>query len=186
MLISLKFFSMLLYKTMAETGCLKDGCFSNLQVEGPSITSNTVYARGYTAAAGGAGGKPSVVTKWDAHKVVASGAYLVTIADILQGIIVTDPAAAVDFTMPTAALAVAGVAGVKVGDCIDFSIINLGTAGVDETISVVAGANSTAVGFLDVENAFTTHDAFSVGSSMWRIRFTAVTGTETYHLYRLA
>ena len=173
---------------MAETGCLKDGCFSNLQVEGPSITSNTVYARGYTAAAGGAGGKPSVVTKCSAHTALGTlgDNVVLTIAQILTGIITADPAAARTFTMPTAALAVAGVAGVKVGDCIDFSIINLGTAGVDETISVVAGANSTAVGFLDVENAFTTHDAFSVGSSMWRIRFTAVTGTETYHLYRLA
>jgi hypothetical protein len=181
----MKFFSMLRYKNMGEVGCLKDGSFQNLQVEGPSIMSNSVYARGYTAAAGG-GARPSLVTKWPAHKVVSSGAYLVTIADILQGIIVTDPAAAVDFTMPTAALAVAGVAGVKVGDCIDFSIINIGTGGEDETITVVAGANSTAVGFLDIENAVTTHDAFSVGSSMWRIRFTAVTGTETYHLYRLA
>jgi len=40
MLISMKFFSMLLYKTMAETGCLKDGCFQNLQVNG-NITPGT-------------------------------------------------------------------------------------------------------------------------------------------------
>jgi hypothetical protein len=172
---------------MGEVGCLKDGSFQNLQVEGPSITSNTVYARGYTAAAGG-GARPSLVTKWAAHTALGTlgDNVVLTIAQLLTGVISADPAAARTFTMPTAALAVAGVAGVKEGDCIDFSIINIGGAGVDETISVVAGANSTAVGFLDIENHVTTHDDFSVGSSMWRIRFTAVTGTETYHLYRLA
>jgi hypothetical protein len=39
MLISLKFFSMLLYKTMAEVGCLKDGHFQNLQVDGKLLQS---------------------------------------------------------------------------------------------------------------------------------------------------
>jgi hypothetical protein len=34
MFISLKFFSMLLYKTMGEVGCLKDGCFQNVHVQG--------------------------------------------------------------------------------------------------------------------------------------------------------
>ena len=40
---------------------------------------------------------------------------------------------------------------------------------------------------LDVENPATTHDAFSVGSGMFRLQFTNVTsGSEAYDLIRLA
>jgi len=116
-----------------------------------------------------------------------AGAYTITIADILNGIIRMDPEAARDFTLPLATLAVAGVSGAKVGDSIDFHVINLGTAGVDETITLVTATGATLIGFMDVENSATTHDAFSVGSSMFRLQFTNVTsGSEAYDLIRLA
>ena len=72
-------------------------------------------------------------------------------------------------------------------DCLDFHIINQGTAGVDETITVVTASGATLVGFMDVENPVTTHDAFSVGSGMFRLQFTNVTASsEAYDLIRLA
>jgi hypothetical protein len=51
MLISLKFFSMLLYKTMAETGCLKDGKFNILECNqfiklGSSLDRHTDFMHG--------------------------------------------------------------------------------------------------------------------------------------------
>ena len=116
-----------------------------------------------------------------------AGAYTITIADVHNGIIRMDPTAARDFTLPLATLAVAGTSGAKIGDCIDFHIINLGTAGVDETITVVTATGATLIGFMDVENSATTHDAFSVGSGMFRLQFTGVaSGSEAYDLIRLA
>jgi len=44
MLISFKFFSMLLYKNMAEVGCLKDGHFQNLEVGG-LMTGNKINVK---------------------------------------------------------------------------------------------------------------------------------------------
>tara|TARA_R100001443_G_scaffold3990_4_gene12042 strand:+ start:888 stop:1325 length:438 start_codon:yes stop_codon:yes gene_type:complete len=122
-----------------------------------------------------------------AATAIASGDHTITIADIQNGILRSDPAAARDFTLPTAALAVAGTPGCNVGDCIDFHIINLGTAGENETITVVTASGATLIGFMDVENSATTHDAFSVGSGMFRLQFTNVTASsEAYDLIRLA
>ncbi len=116
-----------------------------------------------------------------------AGDYTITIADVHNGIIRMDPTSARDFTLPTAALAVAGTSGAKVGDCIDFHIINLGSVGVDETITVVTATGATLIGFMGVENPAATHDAFSVGSSMFRLQFTNVTASsEAYDLIRLA
>ncbi|VVU94771.1 hypothetical protein CPAV1605_496 [seawater metagenome] len=138
--------------------------------------------RGYAAS------KPSMLVKYPSHTTdIGTGAQTLTIAQILTGIILCDPTAAATHTTPTAALTVAGVTGVAVGDTIDFHLLNTGTAGEDETITVAAGTGVTLVGFADVENSVTTHDAFSVGSSHWRIRFTNVTsGSEAYTIYRLA
>ena len=84
--------------------------------------SSPVQARGYAATT------PSLVQKFPAHTAVADGTALtVTIAQILTGVLVMDPTADKGWTLPTAALAVAGVDGVAVGDCINFSIINTGS-----------------------------------------------------------
>tara|TARA_R110002074_G_scaffold61604_1_gene148841 strand:+ start:281 stop:781 length:501 start_codon:yes stop_codon:yes gene_type:complete len=143
------------------------------------VASGTVALRGYAAT------KPSFMYKMPAHATPAAGATLLTIADLLTGMLVQDAAHATTcvWTMPTAALAVAGVAGVQVGDCIDFTIVNNSTTTTDELITLVAGANSTIYGNLVTEND--EQDKGS-GSSSWRIRFTAVTGTETYVVYRTA
>ena len=65
----------------------------------------------------------------------------------------------------------------------NFTIVNNSSTGEDELITLVAGANSTIYGNLVTEND--AQDKGS-GSSSWRIRFTAVTGTETYVVYRIA
>jgi len=62
---------------------------------------------------------------------LSAGAHTVTIAEIRNGILRMDPTADRAFTGPTAALAVAGCPGCAVGDSIDFTIINTGTAGAD-------------------------------------------------------
>jgi hypothetical protein len=97
-----------------------------------------------------------------------------------------DPTADRAWTLPTAALAVAGVTGAAVGDCIDFSVINIGTAGADEIITLSAGSNGTLVGSGAILTSDPVNDAFSSGSGLFRLRFTAVTGTETYTVYRIA
>ena len=142
--------------------------------------TNQVYARGYDVL------KPSLITKWPAHTTESASALTVTIAMILTGVITMDPTADRAWTLPTAALAVAGVTGAAIGDCIDFSVINIGTAGADEIITLAAGANGTLVGSGAVLTSDPVDDAFSGGSGLFRLRFTAVTGTETYHVYRIA
>ncbi|VVU94772.1 hypothetical protein CPAV1605_497 [seawater metagenome] len=155
---------------------------SATSIKGTANVAGGFSARGYASSV------PSMLVKYPSHTTdIGTGAQTLTIAQILTGIILCDPTAAATHTTPTAALTVAGVTGVAVGDTIDFHLLNTGTAGEDETITVAAGTGVTLVGFADVENSATTHDAFSVGSSHWRIRFTNVTsGSEAYTIYRLA
>ena len=117
---------------------------------------------------------------------IGTGAQTITIAEILTGILEEDPEGAATWTMPTAALAVAGCAGCQVGDHIDFAIINSATTTVDEPITVAAGSGGTLVGYAVVEaNAVTGEE--NGGSSLWRLRFTNVTASsEAYSLYRMA
>ena len=91
-------------------------------------------------------------------------------------------------TTPTAALMITAIetytgTAAEVGDGFEFSFINTGTAGEDETYTMTAGTGFTVVGFADVENPATTHDAFSVGSSLWRVQ---MTGSASCDVIRLA
>ena len=146
---------------------------------GRVTTADTLFARGFTATT------PSVLTKWPAHTDATAGNATITIAQVLTGVLEADPAADIAWTLPTAALAVAGTTGCAVGDCIDFSVINTGTATADEIITVTMGANGTAVGHMGVKCAGVAVGD-GEGSGLFRLRFTAVTGTETYTVYRLA
>ena len=104
-----------------------------------------------------------------------------------------DPAAARTVTTPTAAQIVAAMK-VKAsdgkclsGDTFQFSFINDGTDGVDETCTMTAGSGVTIVGMADIENADTTHDAFSSGSSLWSVHVTrADSGNEAVSVVRMA
>ena len=98
-----------------------------------------------------------------------------------------DPAADLAWTLSTAALAVAGSPGCKVDDTLDFVIINTGTGGADEIITLAAGTGGTLVGSGAVLTANAVDDAFSSGSGLFRLQFDEVTvGSEAISVYRLA
>ena len=104
-----------------------------------------------------------------------------------------DPAAARTVTTATAALIVAAMkvkasdSKCVAGDTFQMCFINGGTAGADETCTMTAGTGVTVVGFADVENSVTTHDAFSGGSSLWAVHVTdAESGSEAVSIIRLA
>ena len=152
---------------------------SALSLTDGGAVAASVQLRGYTATT------PSLITKWPAHSDTTAGNITLTIAQVLTGILEADPAADIAYTLPTPALAVAGVAGVAVGDCIDFAIINTGTATADEIITVTMPSNATAVGSMKVLTSGVAVGDGS-GSGLFRIRFTSVTGTTTYTVYRIA
>ena len=148
-------------------------------VDGGSA-DGTIFARGNTAT------KPSITQKFPAHTAESASALTVTVAMILTGVISMDPAEDLAWTLPTAALLVAGWDGCQIGDCIDFSVINIGTASEDEIITLSAGSDGTLVGSGAVLTANAVDNAFSQGSGLFRIRITAITGDGSYHVYRLA
>tara|TARA_R110000851_G_C12823652_1_gene539886 strand:- start:66 stop:641 length:576 start_codon:yes stop_codon:yes gene_type:complete len=152
---------------------------SALNLTDGGAVAASVKLRGYTATT------PSIITKWPAHSDTTAGNITLTIAQVLTGILEADPAADIAYTLPTPALAVAGVAGVAVGDCIDFAVINTGTATADEIITVTMPSNATAVGSMKVLTAGVAVGDGS-GSGLFRIRFTSVTGTIAYTVYRIA
>ena len=145
-------------------------------------SAKTVFARAYDSKI------PSVVNKFPAATSdLGSGAKTITIAQILTGIYLCDPTADAAHTLPTATLAVEGIADVAIGDCIDFVVINTGTASADEIITLAAGTDGTLVGSGAVLTANPVDNQFSQGSGMFRMRFTGViSGSEAYVCYRLA
>jgi len=172
---------------MAESGCMKDGSFQNLEIAGGTEVkgilkaTDTCFFRGYDATT------PSTIVKYPAPAAtLGTGALTITIAQILTGILEEDPEGAATWTLPTAALAVTGVVGVAIGDCIDFSVINNATTGANEIITVAAGANGTLVGNGLVAGPNITEDEENSGSALFRIRFTGITGNGTYSVYRIA
>jgi hypothetical protein len=158
----------------------RDLNLENTTLTNAKLTTNeTIFARGYTPV------RPSILVKWPAHTDATAGNATITIAQLLTGILEADPAADITWTLPTAALAVDGVTGVAVGDCIDFSVINTGTATADEIITIAMGTQGTAVGYMGVKTAGVAVGD-GEGSGLFRLRFTSVTGTDAYVVYRLA
>ena len=104
-----------------------------------------------------------------------------------------DPAAARNITTPTAAQIVAAMkvkasdGKVSQGDTFQFSFVNAGTAGEDESCTVVAGTGITLVGGVVFENYAATHDAFSSGSGLFAVQVdNATSGSEAVSVIRLA
>ena len=122
----------------------------------------------------------------DAAAAPGASTQTITIAQILTGILYDDPEGAATWTLPTAALAVAGVGNVQVGDCIDFSVINDATSGANEIITMAVGTNGTAAGNMLVAGPNVVEDQENAGSGLFRLRFTTVTGDGAYTCYRLA
>ena len=104
-----------------------------------------------------------------------------------------DPAAARNITTPTAALIVSGIKArsgdgkCKVGDSFQFCFVNAGTAGADESCTIVAGTGVTLVGNVEVENADTASDAISSGSGLFAVSVTnATSSSEAVSVIRIA
>ena len=104
-----------------------------------------------------------------------------------------DPAAARNITTPTAAQIVAAMkvkasdGKVSQGDTFQFSFVNAGTAGDDESCTIVAGTGVTLVGGIVIENYADTHDAFSSGSGLFAIMVdNAVSSSEAVSVIRIA
>jgi len=117
-----------------------------------------------------------------------------TAADMVNHVAHTcDPAAARNITTPTAALIVAAIKAkasdgqCKLGDTFQFCFINGGTAGADESCTMVAGSGVTLVGNVEVENLDTASDAISSGSGLFSVHVTnAVSSSEAVSLIRIA
>ena len=125
-------------------------------------------------------------------QAIGTGSQTITIEEVLNQVIEEDPAGAATWTLPTAALAVAGAKArnggvLEIGDCIDFYIINNATAGADEIVTMAVGSGGTAVGNLLVAAGNVTEDQENSGSAHFRIRFTGVaSSSESYDLFRLS
>ena len=103
-----------------------------------------------------------------------------------------DPAGARNITTPTAEEIVSAIK-VKAsdgkchnGDSFQCCFVNAGTAGADESCTMVAGTGVTLVGGVVVENYDATHDAFSSGSGLFAVLVTDAGSSEAVSLIRLA
>ena len=123
-----------------------------------------------------------------AETALSNGNATLTIAQILGELFTIDPSTARTLTLPTAADAVAGVSGVQVDDCVDFRIINLGTAMNDPEIVIAMGTGGTMVGNEEVYPHINNTGTYNYsGTGVFRMRFTNVTASsEAYTVYRIA
>lgn len=119
---------------------------------------------------------------------LADAAATVTIANLLVGLLTISPTVDRNITLPTAALAVAGISTVSVDDCIDFRIMHLSTGVADPVINVLMGAGGSAVGNMSIYPSANNAGTYNYsGTATFRMRFTNVgSGTETYSIYRIS
>lgn len=108
-----------------------------------------------------------------------AGAMTYTAADCLGGIILRDPnGAGRTDVLPTAALLVALMVDERIGDTIDFMVIN--TADAAETITMTAGSG----GAFDTNQTATSKTVTQDTTKWFRIRLTGVVaGSEAYVVY---
>lgn len=115
---------------------------------------------------------------------IGTGAQTITIAELLTGVLEEDPEGAFTWTLPTAALLVAGLTDPVVGTTLDFNVINNASTTDDEPITLSTA--ETSVGSLVIENDQFLGEMNS-GSAKFRIRVTEIiSGSEAYTIYRLA
>nr|QBK86795.1 MAG: uncharacterized protein LCMAC103_01270 [Marseillevirus LCMAC103] len=114
---------------------------------------------------------------------VPSDAYTILIADLVAGLLRRNMGSADTWTLPTAALAVAGVPGAIVNTSLDFTIVNEDQGGAFD-ITLAPGADGTFVGNTVIPSASVTATT-ETSSATFRLIFTNVTATfETYDVFR--
>jgi hypothetical protein len=146
------------------------------------VSEATVRLRaGATAAS-----SPSHTCAWQSHASIGTGNQDISAAEILTGLLVGDPTADANWTLPAASLLVAALPNAAIGDCIEVGVINTATSAQDEKITLLTSeAGITAVGLMIVDSQLVSGIRGS-GSALFRIRLTGVaSGSEAYTIYRL-
>ena len=118
---------------------------------------------------------------YQADPATATATATLTVAQVLNGLLVATPAAAVNYTLPTGTLLDAG-ASLAIGDSFDWSIINLATD-VTYIATVVAGTGHTVVGAMAVAANHATTGAIHGNCGRFKTRKTAA---DTFITYRVA
>ena len=118
------------------------------------------------------------VSATPAHTSLGDEDSTLTVAQLKSGILVQTPTATRTLTLPTAEIMAASLR--KVGDTLDFHVINLGADGID--MIVAAGTDGTNVGLSTVRDS--TGASPESGSATFRVRQTDV-DTPAYICYRL-
>lgn len=106
--------------------------------------------------------------------VTATDTATLTVAQVLNGIILATPTAAASYTLPTVANLEATLTSAKIGSTVDFTIINLASSNYDITLVTNTGWTVTGGGVIVVQEA---------SSAQFRAR---KTGDATWQLYRVA
>lgn len=133
-------------------------------------------------------GTGGLIKHQESHVQLSDSDAVLTITDLLKSIFTITPTIDRTLTLPTAANAVSGISGVEVGDSIDFTIIN-NSAIIDEADVILnMGLGGTIEGNNNIPpKQNNTGTFFSSGSSLFRLRFTNITGgSETYTVYRIS
>lgn len=119
---------------------------------------------------------------------IGTGDVILTIANLLSGVLTRDMSGDQTWTMPTAAAVIAGLnAPVAVGACLHFYIINENGGGANDiTLTATGGGLSPIVGNVEIVSAaVSSHTELSSGHFMLRV--TNITNpNEAYTTYRLA
>ncbi len=97
-----------------------------------------------------------------------------TVAQVLNGIILATPTAAAAYTLPTVANLEATLTNAKVNSFFDFSVINLASSNYDITMTTNTGWTVTGGGVVVVQES---------SSARFRAR---KTGDATWQLYRMS
>lgn len=122
----------------------------------------------------GDGNLNEAVMGYSATPATATDTATLTVAQVLNGVILATPTAAAAYTLPTVADLEATLSSAKVGSTVRFAVINLASSNYDITMTTNTGWTVTGGGVVVVQEA---------SSAQFLAR---KTGTGTWQLYRVA
>lgn len=122
----------------------------------------------------GDGNLNEAVIGYSSTPATATDTATLTVAQVLNGVILATPTAAANYTLPTVADLEATLSSAKVGSTVRFAVINLASSNYDITMVTNTGWTVTGGGVVVVQEA---------SSAQFLAR---KTGTGTWQLYRVA
>ena len=122
----------------------------------------------------GDGNLNEAVMGYSATPATATDTATLTVAQVLNGVILATPTTAAAYTLPTVANLEATLSSAKVGSTVRFAVINLASSNYDITMTTNTGWTVTGGGVVVVQEA---------SSAQFLAR---KTGTGTWQLYRVA